>query len=316
MLSPSHHLPVPPPLLLLVVLLLLLPLPAAAQGKRGGSISSSTSRSSSTSSSKRAATAALRLLERGDTRSALALLRKAIHNAENGGDPESDGNTMHTENAAHAAQLQAALGVAALDQNFYAEAERAARRAVQLAAAQQGHIARIGRDIALDNIARIKRAAHPVRGAALLGLGRFKAAAQVLSKLVRTGAGRFSLDMHSVRLYARAKGEGLGAHRKVAKVLLKYCAARFSAKRKKKRKKRREEGHRDTAAAADAFGCFEAVGAAFTRAGDAARAAAAFDMALDVPGAKHRRFARALRRARFGFPRRRAVWSKCLMRRK
>ena len=111
MLSPSHHLP------RLLLLLLLLRLPAAAQGKG--------------SSGRGVATAALRLLERGDTRSALALLRKAT---EGGGDAKSDGrsstmNTENGENAENAAQLQAALGVAALDQNFYAEAERAARLA-------------------------------------------------------------------------------------------------------------------------------------------------------------------------------------------
>ena len=123
----------------------------------------------------------------------------------------------------------------------------------------------------------------PVRGAALLNLGRFKDAAKVFSKLLKTGGdARFHLDMHSVKLFARAKSEGLGDHEKAGKDLLKYCKSRFSPKRRSRSERR--------GSALEAFDCFETAGVAFTRAGRADQAAAAFDMALRIPDAKSQDF--------------------------
>ena len=198
------------------------------------------------------AAAALRLLESGDSESALSLLRSAAN------DPAKD-----------SAQVQAALGVAALQLNHYEEAERASKRAVRLKPGRRG--------------ASIARAAQPVRGAALLNLGRFKDAAKVFSKLLKTGGdARFHLDMHSVKLFARAKSEGLGDHEKAGKDLLKYCKSRFSPKRRSRSERR--------GSALEAFDCFETAGVAFTRAGRADQAAAAFDMALRIPDAKSQDF--------------------------
>ena len=185
---------------------------------------------------------ALSMLQRGDSLGALELLREADENSP---------------------RVQAALGVAALDQNQYAEAERAARRAMNLSPGKRGNA--------------ITLAARPVRGAALLNLGRFKESSNEFSRLLRTGGdARLDIDMHSVKLFTRARSEGLGEHAKAAKLLLKYCKARFS---KRRRDSKKREGFREDSSI-DAFHCFENVGIMFVRAGSSAEAAATFDLAL------------------------------------
>ena len=183
---------------------------------------------------------ALKLLEAGDSHNALILLQRAV--AKEGGHDD--------------AQVQVALAVAALAENRYKTAASAARRAMMLKPGRRG--------------ASIAAAARPVLGASLLNLGFFKDASKIFSRLLKTGGdNRFLVDMHTVKLYVRARCEGAGEHERTARDLLKYCKARFSQKRKNF-----DRDHMNR------FACFESVGKAFTHAGNAKGAADAFRLAL------------------------------------